>query len=60
MAAPRSLDYILSAAQNRKQATVVVACGQAGAALKALALAEEHHLCRSILVGAHGGLVTEI
>lgn len=54
MAAPRSLDDILSAAQDRKQATVVVACGQDGAALKALALAEEHHLCRSILVGDPG------
>ncbi len=56
MAAPRDLDGILESARKRKQATVVVACGHDPAALKALALAEEHGLCRSILVGDPGAI----
>ena len=54
MASPRSLDEILDAARRRGTVTVVVACGQDGAALKALALAEERGLARSILVGDAG------
>jgi len=54
MAAPRDLDAILGAAKARGPVTVVVACGQDGAALKALALAEKEGLARSILVGDAG------
>jgi len=54
MAAPRNLDQILEAAKAKGPVTVVVACGQDGAALKALALAEKEGLARSILVGDAG------
>lgn len=54
MAAPTSLNDILAAAKAKGTVTVVVACGHDPAALKALALAEEHGLARSILVGDAG------
>ena len=54
MGGPLDLGQILDAAKSRKEAAVVVACGHDKAALKALALAEEHGLCRSILVGDPG------
>ncbi len=54
MAAPRDLGQILCAAKDRGPVTVVVACGHDPSALRALSLAEDHGLARSVLVGDPG------